>query len=495
MPFNDNWTHLTDNVLNLYLTNSAIIGISVAIITLLIGVTTAWVTCFFNFPFRKTLSVILILPLAMPAYISAITYVGIFEDSNIIDIRNIYGAIFLISFVLYPYVYLLARSSFLEQSKEVFENSEMLSATYFKIFTKISLPLARPSIALGVTLATLDALADYGTVEFLGVPTFTTGIFRVWFGMEDTISAAQMASVFLTILFVIIIFEKNLRSKISYSESIKHSKPFERIEIKNLSKLLCILICLIPALIGFLIPFSQISIWAFFISDYGWGDEFFKIAFQTLALASLGAFIIIFTSIIISFTKRMRPDRFISRGTEIVAMGYAIPGPVIAIAVLVPLTFIDNSFGDLSLYFFEVHTGQILSGTLFTIIFAYAIRFSAIGIRTIDNGLKRISKTVDESAIMLNITERKLIKDVHMPMMKSSILTGFLIIFVDIMKELPLTSILRPFNFNTLSVKAFELASDEMIVDASNLCFAIVLFGVLPVILIMRNIYGNRNHV
>ena len=194
MPFNDNWTHLTDNVLNLYLTNSAIIGISVAIITLLIGVTTAWVTCFFNFPFRKTLSVILILPLAMPAYISAITYVGIFEDSNIIDIRNIYGAIFLISFVLYPYVYLLARSSFLEQSKEVFENSEMLSATYFKIFTKISLPLARPSIALGVTLATLDALADYGTVEFLGVPTFTTGIFRVWFGMEDTISAAQMAS-------------------------------------------------------------------------------------------------------------------------------------------------------------------------------------------------------------------------------------------------------------------------------------------------------------
>ena len=221
-PFNENWNHIIDNVLYDYFFNSIILSLGVGFFTFLIGTSTAWLTSIYEFPFRRIISWLLLMPLAMPAYIIAITYVGIIDSFNFLpDIRNLFGAIIMISLVLYPYVYILARGAFLEQSKELHENSQILGATHFEIFIKVSIPMARPAIILGVTLSAMEALADYGTVEFLGVPTFTTGIFRTWFGMNDTVTATQMATLLLSIVFIFVFIEQQSRKKIRYSENIK----------------------------------------------------------------------------------------------------------------------------------------------------------------------------------------------------------------------------------------------------------------------------------
>jgi iron(III) transport system permease protein len=234
-PFNENWNHIIDNVLYDYFFNSIILSLGVGFFTFLIGTSTAWLTSIYEFPFRRIISWLLLMPLAMPAYIIAITYVGIIDNFNFLpDIRNLFGAIIMISLVLYPYVYILARGAFLEQSKELHENSQILGASHFEIFIKVSIPMARPAIILGVTLSAMEALADYGTVEFLGVPTFTTGIFRTWFGMNDTITATQMATLLLSIVFIFVFIEQQSRKKIRYSENIKtQSKLNYRITSKK----------------------------------------------------------------------------------------------------------------------------------------------------------------------------------------------------------------------------------------------------------------------
>ena len=222
VPFNDNWHHIIDNVLLDYFVNSLSLAVGVGFCTFIIGTTTAWLTSVYDFPFRKIISWLLLMPLAMPAYIIAITYVGIIDSTNFLpDIRNLFGATIMISLVLYPYVYILARGAFLEQSKELHENSQILGASQLQIFLKVSIPMARPAIILGVTLSAMEALADFGTVEFLGVPTFTTGIFRTWFGMNDTVTATQMATLLLSIVFIFVFIEQQSRRKVRYSENIK----------------------------------------------------------------------------------------------------------------------------------------------------------------------------------------------------------------------------------------------------------------------------------
>ena len=220
--YSENWQHIIDNVLLDYFVNSLSLAVGVGFLSFAIGTVTAWLTSVYDFPFRRLISWLLLMPLAMPAYIIAITYVGIIDSNSFLpDIRNLFGGIVMISLVVYPYVYILARGAFLEQSKELYENAQILGASQFDIFFKISIPMARPAITLGVTLAAMEALADFGTVTFLGIPTFTTGIFRTWFGMNDAVTATQMATLFLSIVFIFVFLEQNSRRKISYSENIK----------------------------------------------------------------------------------------------------------------------------------------------------------------------------------------------------------------------------------------------------------------------------------
>ena len=495
-PFNENWNHIIDNVLYDYFFNSIILSLGVGFFTFLIGTSTAWLTSIYEFPFRRIISWLLLMPLAMPAYIIAITYVGIIDSFNFLpDIRNLFGAIIMISLVLYPYVYILARGAFLEQSKELHENSQILGATHFEIFIKVSIPMARPAIILGVTLSAMEALADYGTVEFLGVPTFTTGIFRTWFGMNDTITATQMATLLLSIVFVFVFIEQQSRKKIRYSENIKtQSKLNYRITSKK-NNAVIISICLLPLVFGFVIPFIQLIYWSLFVSSESWDYAFLNVIKDTLLLSFIAAFIITLISIMITYVKRLRSKSFTNKLMNIITLGYAIPGPVVAIAVLIPFATFDNFLNQVLISNFDISVGLIFSGSLFILIFAYCIRFLTVSSRTIKNGLESISLATDDAAKSMGASTKTLLTKIHFPMLKTYVLTSFLIVFIDVMKELPLTSILRPFNFNTLSVKAFELASDEKIADASNAAIMIVVAGIIPVIFITKNILGKRNKV
>jgi iron(III) transport system permease protein len=495
-PFNENWNHIIDNVLYDYFFNSIILSLGVGFFTFLIGTSTAWLTSIYEFPFRRIISWLLLMPLAMPAYIIAITYVGIIDSFNFLpDIRNLFGAIIMISLVLYPYVYILARGAFLEQSKELHENSQILGATHFEIFIKVSIPMARPAIILGVTLSAMEALADYGTVEFLGVPTFTTGIFRTWFGMNDTVTATQMATLLLSIVFVFVFIEQQSRKKIRYSENIKtQSKLNYRITSKK-NNAVIISICLLPLVFGFVIPFIQLIYWSLFVSSESWDYAFLNVIKDTLLLSFFAAFIITLISIMITYVKRLRSKSFTNKLMNIITLGYAIPGPVVAIAVLIPFATFDNFLNQVLISNFDISVGLIFSGSLFILIFAYCIRFLTVSSRTIKNGLESISLATDDAAKSMGASTKTLLTKIHFPMLKTYVLTSFLIVFIDVMKELPLTSILRPFNFNTLSVKAFELASDEKIADASNAAIMIVVAGIIPVIFITKNILGKRNKV
>lgn len=495
-PFNENWNHIIDNVLYDYFFNSIILSLGVGFFTFLIGTSTAWLTSIYEFPFRRIISWLLLMPLAMPAYIIAITYVGIIDSFNFLpDIRNLFGAIIMISLVLYPYVYILARGAFLEQSKELHENSQILGASHFEIFIKVSIPMARPAIILGVTLSAMEALADYGTVEFLGVPTFTTGIFRTWFGMNDTVTATQMATLLLSIVFVFVFIEQQSRKKIRYSENIKtQSKLNYRITSKK-NNAVIISICLLPLVFGFVIPFIQLIYWSLFVSSESWDYAFLNVIKDTLLLSFFAAFIITLISIMITYVKRLRSKSFTNKLMNIITLGYAIPGPVVAIAVLIPFATFDNFLNQVLISNFDISVGLIFSGSLFILIFAYCIRFLTVSSRTIKNGLESISLATDDAAKSMGASTKTLLTKIHFPMLKTYVLTSFLIVFIDVMKELPLTSILRPFNFNTLSVKAFELASDEKIADASNAAIMIVVAGIIPVIFITKNILGKRNKV
>jgi iron(III) transport system permease protein len=495
-PFNENWNHIIDNVLYDYFFNSIILSLGVGFFTFLIGTSTAWLTSIYEFPFRRIISWLLLMPLAMPAYIIAITYVGIIDSFNFLpDIRNLFGAIIMISLVLYPYVYILARGAFLEQSKELHENSQILGATHFEIFIKVSIPMARPAIILGVTLSAMEALADYGTVEFLGVPTFTTGIFRTWFGMNDTVTATQMATLLLSIVFIFVFIEQQSRKKIRYSENIKtQSKLNYRITSKK-NNAVIISICLLPLVFGFVIPFIQLIYWSLFVSSESWDYAFLNVIKDTLLLSFFAAFIITLISIMITYVKRLRSKSFTNKLMNIITLGYAIPGPVVAIAVLIPFATFDNFLNQVLISNFDISVGLIFSGSLFILIFAYCIRFLTVSSRTIKNGLESISLATDDAAKSMGASTKTLLTKIHFPMLKTYVLTSFLIVFIDVMKELPLTSILRPFNFNTLSVKAFELASDEKIADASNAAIMIVVAGIIPVIFITKNILGKRNKV
>ncbi len=495
-PFNDNWIHIVDNVLFDYFLNSLTLAFGVGFFTFLIGTSTAWLTSVFDFPFRKIISWLLLMPLAMPAYIIAITYVGIIDSVNFLpDIRNLFGAVLMISLVLYPYVYILARGAFLEQSKELYESSQILGATQLQIFLNVSIPMARPAIILGVTLAAMEALADFGTVEFLGVSTFTTGIFRTWLGMNDTVTATQMATLFLSIVFIFVFIEQQSRKKVRYAENIKTQSKLNYKILSKKNNILVIVICSLPITFGFIIPFMQLLYWSIFISNENWDSGFFSIVSDTLFLSFMAAVIITFISILVTYVKRFNPNSITNKFMQIITLGYAIPGPVVAIAVLVPFATIDNYINHVLISKFNFSIGLIFSGSFFILIFAYCIRFLTVSSRTISSGLDAVSLATDDAAKSLGANIKIILSRIHFPLLKTSLLTSFLLVFIDVMKELPLTSILRPFNFNTLSVKAFELASDEKIADASNAAIMIVLAGIIPVIIITKNILGKRNKV
>ncbi len=486
------WRHLLDTVLSDYVINSLILMVGVGILVLITGVPTAWLTSMCRFPGRKILSWALLLPLAFPAYIIAYTYTGILDVPGPVqqmirdvtglkygqywffEIRSIPGAIFMMAFVLYPYVYLLARASFLEQSSSTLEACRTLGLNQRQAFFSLALPLARPAIVAGCSLALMEVLADYGTVRYFGVSTFTTGIYRAFNGSADMPAAAQLSSCLMGFVIILIVSERFSRRYQRYHSQVEKHTRAKPIELTGGKAWLATALCVIPVLLGFFIPMLQLFYWAVFKAEVG--KNFFTLAWNSFSLALLAALLAVAIAIVLAYARRLHRNRWVLGATSLASMGYALPGTIIAIGVLVPFAWLGRTF--------EIS----LTNSIFILLFAYSVRFVAVSLGAVQSGLNNIKPSIDGSARSLGLKPFQVLQKVHVPLLSTSAFTALLIVFVDVLKELPATWVLRSLNFETLAVKAFELASDERLIDAAPASLLIVVVGILPVILLSRSI-------
>ena len=505
-PPGENWQHLKDTVLPEYLGNSLLLTLGVGSGTLLIGVSTAWLTAMCRFPGKNLFVWLLLLPMAMPAYIVAYTYTGMFDFAGPVQtairdwtgwryqeyyfpqIRSMGGAISMLSLVLYPYVYLLGRSTFLEQSVGVMEVSRTLDCGPWTVFYRVALPLARPAIVAGLSLSLMETLADYGTVAYFGLGVFTTGIFRTWFGLGDYTAAAKLAALLMLFVFALIIMERVSRNKAQYHNSSGKLTRFSEYRLQGFKAWGAFAICAIPIFLGFFLPAAQLSLWALETWSEMVDDSFFVLIRNSFLLGFGAALISVILALFLGYGKRMLPGKTTSFSIRTASIGYAIPGTVIAVGVIIPFAWLDGRIDGFMQSSFGISSGLILSGTIVAVMFAYVVRFLAISLQTVESGLEKIKPSMDDAARSLGCLPRETLFKIHIPLMKSSTLTALMIVFVDVMKELPATLILRPFDFNTLAVRAFELASDERLADSSTAALTIVIVGLLPVIFLSKTI-------
>ena len=510
VPTNEIWRHLMDTVLAEYLTNSALLMLGVAAGTLLIGVGCAWLTSVCVFPGKRLFAWSLLLPLAFPAYIIAYTYTGMLDfagplqtwireltgwgarDYYFPEVRSLGGAVVMFSLVLYPYVYLLARAAFLEQSVCVLEVSRTLGCSVWASFYRVALPLARPAVVAGLSLAMMETLADYGTVAYFGLGVFTTGIFRTWFGLGDAAAAAKLAAILMSFVFVLIVVERWSRRRARYHHTTYRYRALPQYRLRGWRAVLAFAACFLPLFAGFLLPAGQLALWALDTWREMVDASFLQLAFNSLRLSLGAALLAVVLALFLAYGKRLLDSKSIDAAIRVVATGYAVPGTVIAVGVIIPFAWFDNSVDALMRSKFDISTGLLLSGSLFAVMFAYMVRFLAVSIQAVESGLLKIRRSMDEAARSLSYAPSEILLRVHLPLMKGTVLTAMLIVFVDVMKELPATLILRPFDFNTLAVRAFELASDERLADSSTAALAIVGVGLLPVILLSRSIGASR---
>lgn len=500
------WQHLFNTLLPTYVSNSLWLMLGVGTGVLLLGVSTAWLTSIYQFPGQRLLSWALLLPLAFPGYIIAYTYTGLLDAYGPVqtlirdltgwrygeywffEIRSLGGAMLMLALVLYPYVYLLARAAFLQQSASIIDASRTLGYNRWQSWWKVGIPLARPAIIAGLTLALMETLADFGTVQYFGVSTFTTGIYRSFYGFGETAAAAQLSAVLLGFVITLILLERYSRRHIRYHD--QHSRLTQSIQLKGFTGWCMTLICSLPVLLGFLIPAGMLLYWSLTAAVIDEG--FAELAWNSCYLAFLAAVIAVGLALLLAYAKRLHTGFAVNHSVTLAGMGYALPGTIIAIGVLIPLTWMDHRLIDWLQAGFGWNPGLILSGSLVTLLFAYSVRFLAVSLGAVDSGLQKIKPNIDQAARLSGYRPLQVMRLIHLPLLKGSLLTALLIVFVDVLKELPATLMLRPFNFNTLAVRAYELASDERLIDAAPASLLIVAVGLVPVILLSRSIAASR---
>jgi iron(III) transport system permease protein len=510
-PAGEVWEHLVETRLFDYVSNSLALMFGVGVGVLLVGVSTAWLTVNSEFHGRRIFVWLLLLPMAMPAYIIAYAYTGLLDFSGPVQtvlrsllnleggdywfpqIRSLTGAMLMLTFVLYPYVYLLARSAFLEQSVAATDAGRLLGCTPWQNFWRVTVPMSRPAVIAGLSLALMETLADFGTVQYFGIDTFTTGIFRTWFGLGDSGAATQLSAVLMAFVFALIMIEHWSRRRSRFHHLGSREIVLTRTRLRSAYQLAAFLWCATPVVLGFFIPFTLLIYWSWITAADMLDWSFFVLAGNSFALAGLTALLAVTLSLVLAYGRRLAPTRLVRAALRTTSLGYAIPGTVIAIGVIIPMGWIDNAINDWFEHSFGITTGLLFSSTLFTLVFAYLVRFLAISLQTVGSGLSTVQPSMDDAARSLGRSPREVLASVHIPMIRGSLLTAGLIVFVDVLKELPATLILRPFNFNTLAVRAYELASDERLMDSATAATAIVVVGLIPVILLSRTIERTRS--
>lgn len=507
------WQHLASTVLKDYILNSFWLMLGVGCGVLLIGVGTAWLVTLCQFPLAGVFEWSLLLPLSAPAYLLAYTYTNMLdffgpvqswlrqifgwssvEDYWFPDIRSLWGAIIMLILVLYPYVYLLARVAFLEQSVCTLEASRSLGCGPWRSFFTVALPLARPAIMAGLALALMETLNDFGTVQYFGVNAFTTGIYNTWFGMGARVAAAQLAAFLMLFIFALIILERWSRRQAKYYQISSRQHLLQKYQLKGLRGILATVACFIPLALGFLAPAAYLVDMTIRNMEVTLDENFFILAKNSLILAVISAALAMVMSLVMAYGQRLNPNLTIASSIRVTAMGYAIPGIVIAVGVLIPIGQFDNAIDSWMNSTFGISTQLLLSGTIVGLIFAYLVRFLAVALGAVESSLNKIKPSLDDASRSLGYGATSTLINIHLPLISGGMLTAAMLVFVDVMKELPATLVLRPFNFDTLAVRVYQYASDERLVEAAAPALAIVLVGMIPVIFLSLRIAGSRSY-
>jgi len=509
-PAGEVWSHLVDTVLADYVINSLLLMLGVTVGTLIGGVGTAWLASMCRFPGRRFFEWALLLPMALPAYIIAYTYTGFLDFAGPLqtlirdmtgwgygdywfpEVRSLGGAMLMMSLVLFPYVYLMTRASFLNQSICVLDVSRTLGNGPWRTFFTVALPLARPAIVAGLSLALMETLADYGTVQYFGVSTFTTGIFRTWYGLDNAAAASQLSALLLVFVFVLVVVETASRRQARFHHTSQRHQDLQRIKLSGWRAWAAFVFCFAAVFFGFLLPAGQLAWWSILVAEDQLDTQFWRLVINSVELAGLAALISVALALFLGYGRRLNKSRVLQASVRIAGMGYAVPGTVIAVGVIIPFAWFDNRLDAFMRATFDISTGLLFSGTLVALIFAYVVRFLAVSLQAVNTGLERIKPSLDEAGRSLGYNPLEVVRRIHVPLLSGSLLTALLLVFVDVLKELPATLILRPFNYNTLAVRAYEMASDERLAEAGPASLAIVLAGIVPVIVLSYTITRTR---
>lgn len=502
----DTWRSLAATVLPVYVRNTLALVALVTLGAVAVGAGAAWLVTMHRFPGSRVLEVMLVLPLAFPAYVLAYAYTDLLSHSGLVqtwlreatgwgprdywfpNIRSLPGAATMFVCVLYPYVYLLARTAFSQQSSTAYLAARSLGRGPGETFLRVSLPMARPAIAAGALLAVMETLADYGTVAHFTVRTFSTGIYQAWFAMQDRAAAAQLALCLLTFALIVAALERAERGRARVHLRGARLAALEPEPLAGWRGWAASLFCLLPVLVGFLLPVAILGRMAFRSAQSVADPRYLDFIGHSLTLAGIAALVTVAGGVLVGHRARSAPgpaSRAMAMGA---GLGYAVPGGVIAVGLLVPFAGLDNAIDGFLQARFGVSTGLIFTGTIGLLVVAYMARFMAIALNAFGAGLATVSPNLDAAARTLGRSRTQVLTGVHLPILRGSLLTAGLLVFVDVMKELPATMIMRPFNFDTLAVQAYRLASDERLDQAAVPSLVIAAAGVLPVILVCRAI-------
>ncbi len=506
----DTWLHMSQTVLPEFILNTVILIVGVGLGVSSIGITAAWLTTMNDFPGRRFFEWALVLPLAMPAYVMAYAYTDFLQfvgpvqswlreafewrrgDYSFPDIRSVGGAVAMFTFVLYPYVYLLARTAFIERAGGMLEAGRSLGLGPWRCFFKVSLPLARPALIAGTALALMETLADYGTVAYFGVQTFTTGIYRAWFSLGDRTAAAQLAALLLGFVILVLVLERLSRGRARFNNTSRQAGLPLRVQLNGKLGWLASFACFMPLLLGFILPAGLLLHMAFVAGDAQFGPRFVTLARNSFVLASVSALLAVGFAVMLAYAQRLSQSPLPNVANRIVGLGYAVPGSVIAVGVLIPVTRLDQVIASGWESLFGINPGLVLTGGIAALVYAYLTRFLAIALHTVESSLVKITPSMDDAARSLGHGKLATLKRVHVPLLRGSMLTAGLLVFVDVMKELPATLVMRPFNFDTLATQAHTLAADERLAEASTAALTIVAVGLIPMILLSHQIVKTR---
>jgi iron(III) transport system permease protein len=499
----DTWTHLAATALPRYVLNTLVLLALVTAGVVSIGVVSAWLVTAYRFPGRDVLEWALLLPLAMPAYVMAYAYTDWLQFTGEVqsalraltgwqvrdywfpEVRSLPGAAVMLSFALYPYVYLVARTAFHDLSRSAIEAGRLAGYGALGALFRVAVPLARPAIAAGTALALMETLADYGTVSYFAIEVFTTGIFKAWLSMGDRVAAAQLSACLLGFVVLLLALERANRGRAAYhGPAPRRARPHR---LHGARAALALVACAAPVAFGFALP-------AVLLGRLAWGEGILAarvgvLVANSFTIAALTALIAIAAALLMAYAARLTRSPLVAGVNRVAGLGYALPGAVIAVGVLVPLGRFDNALAGWLEEIFGLKTGLLLSGTVAALVYAYLVRLVAVSLQTTNAGLAKITPSMEDAARSLGATPAAALARVHVPLLAPSLATAALLVFVDVLKELPATLVLRPFNFDTLAVEAYNLAKDERLAEAAAPALAIVAAGLLPVIYVSKRYF------